>query len=467
LATAGRWAIVGDVADPRAAILVVDDDVDLGKVLVALLARQGYACERATSGEEGLAMIEARPFDAVLTDLRMPGMDGMLLLKEVGRRWPSLPVVLLTAHGSIPAAVEAMRAGAVDFVLKPFDDDDLARVVRTALARTERERDAVPSARIEGPIGSLGESAAMREVTARIQKAAAGTATVLVRGETGTGKELVATALHEASPRKAGPLIKVNCGALAETLLESELFGHEKGAFTGAVTRKPGRVELAHKGTLFLDEIGDVPLTMQGKLLRVLQEREIERVGGGQTIKVDVRFVAATHRDLEAMVTAGTFREDLFFRLNVVPIHLPPLRDRAGDVEKLAERFCVAFAEANGRSGVVLDRGALAFLATQPWPGNVRQLQNLVERLVILSGSDVITARDVEHELGRAPLGAVPPSSARPDKDASLPAQVRSTEKDALLHALARTNGNKTAAARLLGVSLRTLYNKLGANGLA
>jgi DNA-binding NtrC family response regulator len=455
------------VNEGRARVLVVDDDVDLGKVLAALLAKAGYDSQHSSSGRDAVARMEAGPVDVVLTDLRMPDMDGMTLLKDISRRWPAVPVILLTAHGSVPAAVEAMKAGAVDFLLKPFVPDELAFVVSKALAATRREREATPAAPVEGRVDAIGESRAMHDVQARIEKAAAGTATVLVRGETGTGKELVARALHEASPRKSGPFIKVNCGALAETLLESELFGHEKGAFTGAATRKPGRVELAHKGTLFLDEIGDVAASMQVKLLRVLQEREIERVGGSQTIKVDVRFVAATHRDLEAMVAAGQFREDLFFRLNVVPIHLPPLRERAGDIERLATRFCGTFGQANARPDIALDAAALQRLAAQPWPGNVRQLQNLVERLVVLADSDVISGADVDRELGRAPLGSSSSSSPRPADDASLPERVRSAEKEALLAALARTKGNKTLAARLLGVSLRTLYNKLGAHGLA
>jgi DNA-binding NtrC family response regulator len=455
------------VGESQGTVLVVDDDADLGKVLVALLAAQGYAGEHVVSGAQALARIEARPFDAVLTDLRMPGMDGMAVLGEVRRRWPALPVILLTAHGSVPAAVEAMRAGAVDFMLKPFVPEELAFVVGKALAATRRERDVVPPAPADGAIDLVGESSAMREVFARVSKAAAGTATVLIRGETGTGKELIAQRLHEESARKGGPFIKVNCGALADTLLESELFGHEKGAFTGAAGRKPGRVELAHKGTLFLDEIGDVTPAMQVKLLRVLQEREIERLGGTQTIKVDVRFVAATHRDLEAMVGAGQFREDLFFRLNVVPIQLPPLRERKGDVARLARKFCTALGQANGRPQIAFDDEALAALALQPWPGNVRQLQNLVERLVILADSDVLGRADVERELGRPALeGSTSPPGADADEDASLPAQVRTAEKDALVTALARTNGNKTRAARLLGVSLRTLYNKLSAHGL-
>jgi DNA-binding NtrC family response regulator len=455
------------VGESRGTVLVVDDDADLGKVLVALLASQGYTGEHVASGAQALARIEARPFDAVLTDLRMPDMDGMAVLAEVRRRWPALPVILLTAHGSIPAAVEAMRAGAADFMLKPFVPEELAFVVGKALAATQREREVVPPAPADRAIDLVGESPAMREVFARVRKAAAGTATVLIRGETGTGKELVAQRLHEESARSSGPFIKVNCGALADTLLESELFGHEKGAFTGAAGRKPGRVELAHKGTLFLDEIGDVTPAMQVKLLRVLQEREIERLGGTQTIKVDVRFVAATHRDLEAMVSAGQFREDLFFRLNVVPIHLPPLRERMGDVARLARKFCAAFGQANGRAKIAFDDEALAVLALQPWPGNVRQLQNLVERLVILADSEVLGRADVERELGRPALGSSTPSrEGDAGEDASLPARVRIAEKEALVAALARTNGNKTLAARLLGVSLRTLYNKLGAHGL-
>ena len=443
-------------------MLVVDDDVDLGKVLVALLSRQGYACQYARSGSEALALLENRPFDLVISDLRMPGMDGITLLAEVGQKWPSVPVILLTAHGLVPAAVEAMRAGALDFLLKPFDPDELSFVVGKAMTATVRERQGPPPAHVDRP-DLVGESTPMRELLARVRKAAAGTATVLVRGETGTGKELVAKAVHEGSARRSGPFVKINCGALPDALLETELFGHEKGAFTGAAARKPGRVELAHGGTLFLDEIGDVTLAMQVKLLRVLQEREIERLGGTRTIKVDVRFVAATHRDLEAMVAAGTFREDLFFRLNVVPVDVPPLRARPGDVERLARTFCTAFGRANGRPGAAFDGPSLALLSALPWPGNVRQLQNLVERLVVLTDSDVIGTADVEREMGRLPLASSP--AAAPE-DGSLPSTVRAAERDALADALARAAGNRTLAARLLGVSRRTLYNKLSAHGL-
>jgi transcriptional regulator with PAS, ATPase and Fis domain len=301
----------------------------------------------------------------------------------------------------------------------------------------------------------------MRDVLAMIRKVAAGTSTVLVRGETGTGKELVARLLHDASPRKDEPYVRVHCAALPETLLEAELFGYEKGAFTGATQRKPGRVELAHKGTLFLDEIGDISPAVQVKLLRVLQEREFERVGGTQTIRVDVRFVAATHRDLEAMVARGELREDLFYRLNVVPITIPPLRAREGDAARLAAHFAADFAKTCGRPDVRFDEDAIAQLASLPWPGNVRQLQNFVERLVVLADGSRVTRRDIDRELRGDPKSSPPPAG-----DLSLDAKRREGERAALVRALAQTDNNRTRAARLLEVSRRTLYNKLREHGL-
>jgi two-component system response regulator AtoC len=317
----------------------------------------------------------------------------------------------------------------------------------------------------------------MAEVEALLARAAASPATVLLRGESGTGKELAAQAVHEGSPRKTGPLVKLHCAALPESLLESELFGHEKGAFTGAVQRKPGRVELAHGGTLFLDEIGELPLSVQVKLLRVLQEKTFERLGGTQTQSVDVRFVAATHRPLEEMVARGEFREDLFYRLNVVPVWLPPLRARPEDIAPLARHFLALHAKANGRSAMSLAPDAVALLEAQPWPGNVRQLQNFLERLVVLSDGPVLEAADLERELARQPGLAPPappppalplaPAAARPEAGGStLEAQRRDTERGALEDALRRAGNNRTLAARLLGVSRRTLYNKLEEHGL-
>jgi DNA-binding NtrC family response regulator len=441
-------------------VLVVDDDEAVGKVLALLLAQAGHEAVHVPSAEVALARLDARPFDVVLTDLQMPGRDGLGLLREVVRRHSDVPVILLTAHGTVPAAVEAMKSGAVDFMLKPFDKDEVLYVVGKALARR------TPEQVTESATGSelVGESPAMREVMALVAKVARGTSTVLVRGETGTGKELVARAVHDASPRKNGPLITVNCAALPDTLLESELFGYEKGAFTGASTKKPGRVELAHGGTLFLDEVGDVSPAVQVKLLRVLQEKSFERVGGNQTIKVDVRFVTATHRDLEEMVATGRFREDLFYRLAVVPIRLPPLREREGDVARLARHFCAELGRANGRPKATLDDGAVESLSSAPWPGNVRQLKNLIERLVVLADADGITRADVERELV-APKGVS--ATPRAADERPLDAQRRETEKGALLHALARAKDNRTLAARLLGVSRRTLYNKLREHALA
>jgi transcriptional regulator with GAF, ATPase, and Fis domain len=356
-------------------------------------------------------------------------------------------------------------------------------VIDKALAKSRPERAAAPAPApaaaeaADQQHGFIGDSEEMKEVLATIKKVAPSTTTVLVRGETGTGKELVARALHTMSPRKDNAFVKVHCAALPETLLESELFGHEKGAFTGATQRKPGRIELAHKGTLFLDEIGDISPSVQVKLLRVLQERELERVGGTETIRVDVRIVAATHRDLERMITEGTFREDLFYRLAVVPIVVPPLRSRRGDTTRLVRHFVTSFGPAIGRNKVTIEDSAVDLLATQPWPGNVRQLQNFVERLVVLSDGDVLKTTDVQRELGKGTTASSPPPAAASSSSSavagpttgsaeSLEARRRETEKDALLRALDRANNNRTRAARILEVSRRTLYNKLREHGI-
>lgn len=295
----------------RGTVLLVDDDPAVAKVLGALLTQAGLTTHAARDGQEALALLASKPVDVVVSDVRMPGMDGLQVLAEVARGWPDVPVILLTAHGTVPLAVEAMKAGAADFVLKPFDREEILFTVRKALLRAQGE-EARQQVRPTG--GFIGRSRAMADVQAVLAKAAAGTATVLLRGESGTGKELAAKAVHDASPRRDGPFVKLHCAALPDTLLESELFGYEKGAFTGAATRKPGRVELAHGGTLFLDEVGDISPAVQVKLLRVIQERELERLGGTQTVKVDVRFVAATHQPLEERVKEGRFREDLFYR---------------------------------------------------------------------------------------------------------------------------------------------------------
>ncbi|NBD07605.1 MULTISPECIES: sigma-54 dependent transcriptional regulator [Corallococcus] len=451
-------------------VLVVDDDPALLKVLGALLTQAGLTPHPAPSAKDALTLLARRPIDVVLSDVRMPGMSGMELLAEVGRGWPDVPVLLMTAHGTVPLAVEAMKAGAADFVLKPFDREELLFTLKKALLHTQ---EAPGPARAQGKAQDglfVGTGRAMSEVKALLAKAAQGTATVLLRGESGTGKELAARALHEGSPRRSGPFVKLHCAALPDTLLESELFGYEKGAFTGAATRKPGRVELAHGGTLFLDEIGDVSPSVQVKLLRVLQEREFERLGGTQTVKVDVRFVAATHQPLEDGVRRGTFREDLFYRLNVVPLWLPTLRERPEDIASLSLHFLDVHARANGRPRFTLSEDGLQALQAQPWPGNVRQLQNFLERLVVLSDGPVLTGADVARELARQPGIAPPPVAAPPPRAASdsvtLESRRKDVEKEALADALKRAGDNRTLAARLLGVSRRTLYNKLEEHGL-
>ncbi len=447
------------MASSLGTVLVVDDDEAVRMPMVAQLGQAKVEALEATDGVKALEVLASHPVDVVVTDLRMPGMDGMQLLERIARDWPEVPVIMITAHGTVEAAVEAMKKGAADFLLKNGDRDELFFVVRKALEKARRSTQAT------APVsqgGLWGDSPAMAEVRATLAKVAPQTATVLLRGENGTGKEVAARWVHQQSPRKAGPFVPIHCAALPDTLIESELFGYEKGAFTGAVARKPGRVELANGGTLFLDEIGDVPKQTQVKLLRLIQEKKIERLGGtGQPIDVDVRIIAATHRPLEEMVKQGEFREDLFFRLSVVPVVMPPLRDRAGDVAVLAQRFAETLGKANNRPGFRLGPEALALLAAQKWPGNVRELQNFVERLVVMAETDAVGAADVQRELGRGNLG-----QAAAPVGSDLESRRAQVEKEALVEALQRSNNNRTLAARILGVSRRTLYNMLAAHGL-
>ncbi len=449
------------MAASRPTLLLVDDDAAVTKVLASLLRQEQMDVHEARSGAEALKLLDRHAVDAVITDLRMPGMDGMELLGRVHELWPDLPVLMLTAHGSIALAVEAMKAGAADFMVKPFEREEVLFVVRKVLQAAPGSPPSRPRAQGRS---LLGVSRAMSAVREMIRRAAGGMATVLIRGETGTGKELVARAVHEQSPRSAQPFVKLNCAALPDSLLESELFGYEKGAFTGAVARKPGRIELSQGGTLFLDEIGDVPLSTQVKLLRVLQEREMERLGGGETIKLDVRFVAATHRDLEQRIADGEFREDFFYRLNVIPIDVPPLRERHEDMPELIRHFVELAQKSNGKAGLELDEAALDALVGEPWRGNVRQLENFVERLIVLSDGPVIRRADVERELGREldrERSRRRSSPADTPNAGMLEGQRREAERDAIVEALTRAGNNRSLAARLLGVSRRTLYNKL------
>ena len=443
-----------------------------GAELAAALGGAGLEVRVVESRRGALEALEERPSDVALVQIDAPG--GLEVIAAIARLWPDVGVIAAAAGGGVAEAVEAMRAGADDFVDTGAGPDAIARAIRCALHAEDGPLVRTPDPSPDDQ-GLLGATRAMQGVRTLVRRAAAGTATVLVRGESGTGKELVARAVHALSARAAGPFVKVHCAALPETLLESELFGYEKGAFTGATARKPGRVEIAQGGTLFLDEIGDITPAVQVKLLRLVQDRELERLGGTATVKVDVRFVAATHRDLEAMIKKGEFREDLFYRLNVVPIWTPPLRARRDDVELLARRFCEAFTASYGKPRLALDDEAVALLRAERWPGNVRQLQNIVERLVALHEGESIGAEDVRRELAdterfttEAP-GAHLREAAAPRGEAVIPLgeEVRLAERRAIVHALEHTKGNRALAARLLGVSRATLYNKLEEHGVS
>lgn len=430
-------------------ILVVDDDVAVGKVVTALLEQEGLSAHFVSSGKEALQRLQDGAFDVLITDLRMPEMDGMALLQRVVSACPDVSVVMLTAHGTVPMAVQAMKVGARDFITKPFDREELLFVVRKELERTRLAADSPTSSS-----SLIGDSPALRDVLAFGAKAAESNATVLIRGESGTGKGHLAQWLHQRSPRRERPFLTVNCGGLPDSLLESELFGYEQGAFPGAVVARPGKLELAHGGTLFFDEIGDTTPAMQVKLLRLLQERRYARLGGAATVSCDVRFLTSTHRSLEEMSRTGGFREDLLHRLAVVPLFLPPLRDRRSDIPALVEGFAQAFAQEYGRPLMKLEPAMLERLVQEPWPGNIRQLKNFVERLLIFSNGGTPSDADLERAINPSAVG-------KASSLVSLNERRRETEKKALLDALEQANGNRSLAARLLGVSRRTLYNKL------
>ncbi len=455
-------------------ILVVDDEANIRRVLAAQLAREGYEVHAAEDGERALAMLREHHIDLLITDLRMPKLDGMELLRHALLLDPDLPVIMLTAHGTVDNAVEALKTGAFDYITKPFDQEELrsivAKAVRTRnLADAELGVDARASE--EGAkFGIIGESQAIQDMYAIIERVADMPTTVLITGESGTGKELVARALHENSSRKDRPFIKVNCAAIPKDLMESELFGYERGAFTGAVAAKPGRFELASSGTLFLDEIGEIPVEMQVKLLRVLQESEFERVGGIKTIHVDVRLVASTNRDLKREIASSTFREDLYYRLNVVPIELPSLRDRKEDIPLLVQHFIRKFNERLGKSVESIEREALDSLRAYRWPGNIRELENVVERAVLFCDGPRIAAADLSHEVRVAREQEAGPSTAQAINEAvlsndGLKEQVRAArtriEREIIVRALEQTAYNVTHAARLLKISRKGLQIKM------
>ena len=439
-------------------ILVVDDEPVQREMIGGFLKKQGFEVIAADSAERALELFRHDPFDLVLTDQKMAQMSGLELLQAVHAINPETPVILITAFGTIEAAVAALKQGAIDYLTKPLHLDELLHRIqqvsdRHRIINENRElREALQERhRIEGIIG---ESGPMLEVLSMVRRVAPSEATVLIRGESGTGKELIAKAIHFASPRARGPLVKVNCAALPEALLESELFGHEKGAFTGAVASRQGRFELANGGTIFLDEIGDLPLHLQAKLLRVLQEREYEKVGSSRPVKVNVRILAASHRSLEDLIKAEQLREDLYYRLNVVTILIPPLRDRRSDIALLIDHFLRRFAEKNGKTIRGLTPEGRDILLRYDYPGNVRELENIIERAVVLTRDDLVGSGDL-------PLTVQEPEIPHDRGEANLTVAVEALERRMITDALARSNGVQTRAAELLGISERGLRYKL------
>ena len=449
-------------------VLVVEDKESLRTVLRKTLESRGYDVEEAADAYEARRRIQASRFLVVLTDLRLPAGSGFDVLKAAQEADPSTSVIVMTAFGTVEEAVRAMKEGAADFLTKPVDTDHLLLLLDRAIDRRRLLTDYVllkeEYQRRFGLPRVLGEDPALKETLLAIQRAATTDATVLILGESGTGKELMSRALHQLSPRAKGPFVAINCAAIPEALLENELFGHEKGAFTGAHARKEGKAELAHRGTLFLDEIGDLPLPLQGKILRLVQEKQFERVGGNQTLTVDLRVVAATNRDLRAAVGRGEFREDLFFRISVFPVEIPPLRRRRADIPILAEAFLERYAKEMGRKGLHLGTEARRALMDHSWPGNVRELQNCLERAAILCDGLEIKPEHLRlrPESASGPtLGDVFDLSG-PLADVSARAVARA-EEEAIRLALSETGGNRAAAAERLGISVSTLSRRLKA----
>jgi DNA-binding NtrC family response regulator len=449
----------------KRSILVVEDEAKLRRLIELQLADEGFLVQSAPDAEAGLKMVNEIQFDLIATDFKLPGMSGLEFLQAVKRIDAHLPVVIMTAFGTVESAVDAMKAGASDYVLKPFSLAELVLVIRKELdTRQLREENRT----LREALGRryeykniVAQSEKMQAVLALVERVAPSNVTVLIGGESGVGKDLVARAIHEHSQRKSGPFIKINSTAIPENLLESELFGYERGAFSGATTSKPGKFELADRGTLFLDEIGDVPPAIQVKLLRVLQEREFERLGGTKTLKVDVRLVAATNRDLRAALEEGTFREDLYYRLNVVPIDIPPLREHKEDIPGLAKFFLEKFAKEAGVAPKALTPAAMKSLVEFEWPGNVRELENVIQRAVTLSEGATVEFADI-HLDSRSQRGNTGGQFVLPQG-----MTLDQWEQETIREALKRANGNKSQAARMLGLSRNALRCRLSQMGVA
>jgi len=449
-------------------ILIIEDEAKMRRLLELNLGDDGFKTLSAGDAETGLKLLDSEPVHLVLTDLKLPGMSGLEFLQDAKQQNPALPIVVMTAFGSVETAVEAMKAGASDYVLKPFALAEMRMVVHKELdnSRLREEnrslREALGQKYSHPNIVAISQK--MQEVLATVERVAPTNSTVLLGGESGVGKDLIARAIHEKSRRASGPFIKINSTAIPENLLESELFGYEKGAFTGAATSKPGKFELADKGTLFLDEIGDVPPAIQVKLLRVLQEREFERLGGTRTIKVDVRLIAATNRDLRAALEDGTFREDLYYRLNVVPIDIPPLREHKEDIPSLANLFLQRFAKDSGRPEKIIGISSAAqqLLAGHYWPGNVRELQNVIERACALAAGSQLDVGDIQLDLPRNRASGASSDRFLPDG-----MTLDQWEDEMIREALKRAGGNKSQAARLLGLSRNALRYRLSKIGIS
>ncbi len=477
---------VGEIELSKFPVLVVDDEADNLDAFRFTFGKT-FALHLASGADDALAILRAHDIAIIITDQRMPRMTGLELLRAARDIRPDAVGIILTAFTDVDVLIESINLGRIyRYVTKPWDSKELRGILVQAIERyhllrenrrlleqlsqyarvLSREAD---SAFNFGAI--VGESPSLRQVLTKVEQVAQTAATVLLRGETGTGKEMVARAIHINSPRESRPFVRVNCAALAPGVLESELFGHEKGAFTGAVARRPGRFELADGGTLFLDEVGDLPLDVQVKLLRVLQEREFERVGGSETIKVDVRVISATHRDLERLIGEGKFREDLYYRLNVFPITLPPLRDRTNDIPLLVEHFVQKYAQSTGKFVRGADAQATAMLSSYPWPGNVRELENVIERALILATGNTLTAADLDFGTRRAnsaaPSAVVTESGSGPvDSGRSLYRRLSEQERNEIVSAVDRAQGNIAHAARALGINRSTLYYRMRKHGL-
>jgi len=439
----------------KRSILVVEDEPEMRKALLDSLSHNGYSISAAENASGALRAFDEKPFDLVITDVRLPDQDGFHLLNAFKAKATHVPVIMMTGFGTIQSAVEAMRKGAFDYLVKPFSVEVLEKQIGRALAQNHGA-DRSPSRR-EGPSESvlpiITRDSRMKEVIRRCDQIAGSKATVLIQGESGTGKELFARYIHARSSRREGPFVAVNCASLPEPLFESELFGHEKGAFTGALNRKIGKFELAHLGTILLDEVSEMSTLLQAKILRALQENEVDRIGGREPVPIDIRVVATTNRNLEVCLEKGEFREDLYYRLNVIPLKLPPLRERPEDIELLAHHFTKKFSAAYEKPISGISDAALDWLRRHPWRGNVRELKNRVERAVLITCGTRLEAEGFSE-------GGTPQEPAKAS-DGPLPFSLREMEKNMIFKALEKTNGNRTHAADLLGISIRTLRNKL------